>query len=287
VARIRSIKPEFPQSESIGRVSRDARLLFILLWTLCDDEGRLRGDSRFLARTLFPYDDGEEGYPRTTGGDVDRWMAELESERCVQRYSADGNSYIAVCNWLKHQKIDKPSQSKLPPPPNDIENPRESSRTLPVGGEGKGEEGRGEEGRGEEGRGEEEEAPGAADAAPTQASHVEHDLDLRADEAPAIPKAVLPTPAFQIPTNTGEEFPVYAEMIAEFRKAYPAVDVEAEVREMRAWSISNPKLRKTKAGMLRFINGWLAKEQDRSRPRPLAVRGRLDTPQSTDEYGRL
>ena len=33
VARIRTIKPEFPQSESVGRLSRDARLLFILVWS--------------------------------------------------------------------------------------------------------------------------------------------------------------------------------------------------------------------------------------------------------------
>jgi hypothetical protein len=127
-------------------------------------------------------------------------------------------------------------------------------------------------------------APGSADADPPPAAHVEHDVDLRIGDLPPV---TLPTPAFQIPTNTGEEFPIYAEMVEEFRKAYPAVDVDAQIRSMRAWSISNPKLRKTKTGMLRFINGWLAKEQDRSRPRPLAVRGRLETPQSTDEYGRL
>ena len=39
MARIRTIKPEFPQSETIGKLSREARLLFIQLWTLADDEG--------------------------------------------------------------------------------------------------------------------------------------------------------------------------------------------------------------------------------------------------------
>ena len=45
MGRIRTIKPEFPQSESMGRVSRDARLTFILLWTMADDAGRLRSCS--------------------------------------------------------------------------------------------------------------------------------------------------------------------------------------------------------------------------------------------------
>jgi hypothetical protein len=57
MARIRTIKPEFPQSESMGRISRDARLLFVQLWCICDDHGRTRAASRMLASLLFPYDD--------------------------------------------------------------------------------------------------------------------------------------------------------------------------------------------------------------------------------------
>lgn len=114
MGRIRTIKPEFPQSESMGRVSRDARLLFIQLWTLCDDEGRTRADSRMIARLLYPYDDGEEGHFQTSTKDVDRWFAELEREQCVFRYQADGTTYAQIAKWLNHQKIDRPSKSKIP-----------------------------------------------------------------------------------------------------------------------------------------------------------------------------
>ena len=107
MARIRTIKPELPQSESMGKVSRDARLLFILTWTLADDSGRLRGSSRMLASLLFPYDDDA---PRL----IDGWVSELVSEGCIQVYSAGGSTYIQICNWLIHQKIDKPSPSKIP-----------------------------------------------------------------------------------------------------------------------------------------------------------------------------
>jgi hypothetical protein len=106
--RIRTIKPEFPQSESMGRVSRDARLTFILLWTLADDSGRLRGNSRMLASLLYPYD-GEA--PKL----IDRWLEELSKEKCLVRYKVNGNQYIEICNWLSHQKIDKPSKSKIEP----------------------------------------------------------------------------------------------------------------------------------------------------------------------------
>ena len=33
---------------------------------------------------------------------------------------------------------------------------------------------------------------------------------------------------------------------------------------MKGWLFSNPTKRKTKTGMLRFINGWLTKEQDKN-----------------------
>lgn len=115
MARIRTIKPEFPQSESMGRVSREARLLFIQLFTLCDDEGRTRASSRMLASLLYPYDDGEDGHEKTTASDVERWLCELDREGCAVRYTIEGTTYLQVCNWLNHQKIDKPSPSKIAP----------------------------------------------------------------------------------------------------------------------------------------------------------------------------
>lgn len=107
MARIRTIKPEFPQSESMGRVSRDARLCFIMLWTLADDAGRLRGNSRMLASLLYPYDDDAKNL-------IDGWLGELSAEGCVTRYEVDGSGYVQINQWGDHQKIDRPSESKLP-----------------------------------------------------------------------------------------------------------------------------------------------------------------------------
>ena len=36
-----------------------------------------------------------------------------------------------------------------------------------------------------------------------------------------------------------------------------------ELRKMQAWLSANPKRRKTKKGILRFIVNWLMKEQDK------------------------
>lgn len=108
MGRIRSIKPDFPQSESMGRVSRDARLLFLQLFTLVDDAGRTRAASRLLASLLYPFDQDAHDL-------IDEWMNELNHEECILLYEAEGNRYLQITNWLKHQKIEKPSKSKIPP----------------------------------------------------------------------------------------------------------------------------------------------------------------------------
>lgn len=135
MARIRSIKPEFPQSESLGRVSRDARLLFIELWCICDDHGRTRAASRMLASLLFPYDDDAPDL-------IDGWLDELEAQDCIRRYEVDGSSYLFIPKWLIHQKIDKPSKPQFPEPPETSARTREGSENTPPrkGREGKGRE---------------------------------------------------------------------------------------------------------------------------------------------------
>lgn len=115
--RIRSIKPEFWESESLGRVSREARLLFIGLFSCCDDVGRARASSRLLASRLYPYD--EDAFKK-----LPQWMAELQKEGCVRIYQVAGESYLDLPKWANHQKIDKPSISKLP----SFDDVREGSR---------------------------------------------------------------------------------------------------------------------------------------------------------------
>lgn len=107
MARIRTIKPEFTESESVGKLSRDARLLFILLWTIVDDVGRSRASSRFLASRLYPYDDDAVKK-------IVSWLDELALGQHVRLYEVDGDSYLDIPKWLDHQKIDHPAKSRLP-----------------------------------------------------------------------------------------------------------------------------------------------------------------------------
>lgn len=67
------------------------------------------------------------------------------------------------------------------------------------------------------------------------------------------------------PTNKNDEFyPVRKSQVSEYQKLYPAVNVEQEVRGMKAWQISNMKNRKTFSGMPRFMNSWLERAQNKA-----------------------
>lgn len=75
-----------------------------------------------------------------------------------------------------------------------------------------------------------------------------------------------PPPAAVLPLVDGTDFEISVETVAELSGLYPAVDVEQQLRNMRGWLLANPKNRKTKAGIMRFVNSWLSREQNSARP---------------------
>lgn len=65
-----------------------------------------------------------------------------------------------------------------------------------------------------------------------------------------------------LPLVDGTFYNVPNVRIDNWGKAFPAVDVEHELRKMLTWLDSNPKKQKTARGINRFINGWLSRTQD-------------------------
>lgn len=63
--------------------------------------------------------------------------------------------------------------------------------------------------------------------------------------------------------NDKTEYPVSKALVAEWGQLYPAVDVPQTLREIKGWFIANPSKRKTRSGILRCINTWLSKEQNK------------------------
>lgn len=71
--------------------------------------------------------------------------------------------------------------------------------------------------------------------------------------------------------NDKSEYPVLYSKVEEYENLYPAVDVQQQLRNMKGWLNSNPTKRKTKSGINRFINSWLAREQDKGGSKVITV----------------
>lgn len=69
--------------------------------------------------------------------------------------------------------------------------------------------------------------------------------------------------------NDGSEWRPTVALFAEYTRLYQNVDVKQQFKVMRGWCISNPKKRKTKRGITRFVNSWLSREQDKSYRKPV------------------
>ena len=85
--------------------------------------------------------------------------------------------------------------------------------------------------------------------------------DAGASSAPE-PADEQEPPVAMIPLADGSEFPVPASLASEYAAAYPGVDVAGELAQVRAWCLSNSRKRKTKNGILRFLNSWLDRAQN-------------------------
>lgn len=146
--RIRTYKPSFFRSEDVAALTFRARLTWLGLWPYCDDEGRMKDNVRLIKGDVWPLDD-------VSVDDIEDDLAELAKHGRIVRYVVDGRRYLQVTNWQEHQRIQKPTPSKIPPPSTNAVGPvppgsgsdtgdlseQSDSATPRRGREGKGREG--------------------------------------------------------------------------------------------------------------------------------------------------
>jgi len=101
MARIRAVKPDFFDDEDLAVHPFWVRILFEGLWCYADREGRLEDRPVKLKPKIFPYDeiDLEEGLHLLT-------LPKKHSPKhppFIVRYEVDGNKYIQILNFQKHQ----------------------------------------------------------------------------------------------------------------------------------------------------------------------------------------
>lgn len=111
MARIRTIKPDFFRNEEVAGLTYRARLTWVGLWTYADDEGRGKDNARIIKGDLWPLEDD------VTHLEVEADLKELEQHGRITRYEVNGERFLFVNKWRDHQRIAKPTASKLPPPP--------------------------------------------------------------------------------------------------------------------------------------------------------------------------
>ena len=111
MARIRTIKPEFWGDYRMAQeLSRDERLFYVALWNQADDEGRFLAHPRRLLGAVFPYDED------ITAKHVRGWLDKLAATGRLTIYEVNGEPYAQLTHFSKHQKINRPQPSRIPPP---------------------------------------------------------------------------------------------------------------------------------------------------------------------------
>ena len=261
MARARNIKPAIMGNEELAELEPITRLLFIYLWMLADREGRLEDRPKRIAAQALPYD---------RSADVGAMLDDLHKAGFIVRYEAQGIACIQILAFAKHQAPHvREADSTLPAPNLSI------TKVVPSHNLGT------TKAMPEHNLGSAEASPRSPDSGfliPDSGlliADVESKLSCSAPQAaPSRPaqkapkkpadKPAEPASGILIPLNDGTDFDVPLANIEEWRAAYPAVDVEQQLREMRVWCLNNPANRKTRRGIGAFATRWLGREQDKA-----------------------
>src|SRR5690606_30621211 len=88
--------------------------MYIGLWNLADDEGRFAAHPRILLGALFPFD--EDIGPEF----IEAGLRQLAATGRLLLYEINGERYGQLTKFAKHQKINRPTKSRIPPPPAEL-----------------------------------------------------------------------------------------------------------------------------------------------------------------------
>ncbi len=117
--RTRYLKPDFFKDEDIATLPHQVRLFFAGLWTQADKAGRLEDRPKRLKVELFPEQKAD------IEGMLELLAKPKQNTRrpFIVRYEIDGERYIQIMSWAKHQRPHHTeAESKIPPAPPLTEN---------------------------------------------------------------------------------------------------------------------------------------------------------------------
>lgn len=116
MARSRNIKPALFSNDELAENDPLGRLLFIGLWTIADCEGNIEWREKRIKAQLLPYDDC----------DIKKLAINLDQSGFIRFYSVQGNLYVNILNFTKHQNPHKNERAKGSETPKFVDTNRES-----------------------------------------------------------------------------------------------------------------------------------------------------------------
>lgn len=224
-------------SESVDDLSWFEECFFYRLIVNCDDYGRFYARPAILKSRLFPLKSG------ITEKVIENCLNKLSSVGLVKVYMYDFKPYLQLVTWGKYQQT-RAKESKFPEPPkNDNFNAHDNTCNQMISDDIKCKQ-----------------MSSYSNAIFDKSNSI---YDYCAEPQKNAPSAQQDI-AISMPLSgkTGE-FYVTKELVEQWAELYPAVDILQTLRDMKGWLLANPTKRKTKNGILRFINNWLAKEQNK------------------------
>lgn len=105
--RSRNIKPGFFKNDLLADCQPLARILFAGLWCLADRRGRLEYRTKKIKAEILPYDNCN----------VEKLVSELSSRGFIQLYGVNGDKYLQITGFEKHQNCHiREADSTIPAP---------------------------------------------------------------------------------------------------------------------------------------------------------------------------
>ena len=121
MARQRMIKPKFWDDVKVGKLKRDARLLYIGMWNFSDDLGVVISDPIYLKSKIFPYD---KDIQLTQ---FENWLADLEKLGFISRLRFNNEGFYYLPKFSRHQTINRPNEDDFNIPKLELERVLEES----------------------------------------------------------------------------------------------------------------------------------------------------------------
>ncbi len=96
--RARSLKPAIYKNFALAKLGDTAFRLFTGLWCMADRQGRLKDEPEKIQAELFPF--------RFQGAEMEPLLGNLAAgeDPFIIRYEAEGQKYIQIKNFSKHQR---------------------------------------------------------------------------------------------------------------------------------------------------------------------------------------